>query len=193
MITASQLRAGMAVRIEGQVYKVLEAEAKAGAAKLGGVVKAKMRNVSSGRMSEPHFRLDERLEELELERQTMEFLYSTDEGSIFMNQRNFEQVEVPNVVFGGAEQFLQPGMMVPVEFFEGTPISVVLPDIVDAKIAETAPPIHSGQDNTWKDATLENGVRVHVPLFIAPGETVRIDVRSVKYVERVRLERKKGA
>ncbi len=193
MILASELRGGMAVRIEGQVYKVLEAEAKAGTAKLGGVVRAKLRNVDSGRMWEPHFRPDEHLEDLELDRHNMEFLFSSDDGCTFMNTVNFEQVEVPRSLLGDAEKFLQPGVAVPVEFFDGRPISVALPDVVEAKVAETAPPIHSGQENTWKDAILENGVRIQVPLFIAAGETVRIDVRSVRYIERVRLEKKKGA
>jgi elongation factor P len=95
MIAASQLKPGMAVRIEGQIYKVLEAEFKAGAGQTGGVVKAKLRSVSSGRMWEPHFRPDERPEELDLERQTMEFLYSDAENCTFMDPRTFDQVEIP--------------------------------------------------------------------------------------------------
>src|SRR6266852_7380870 len=67
MVIASELRAGMAIRIEGEIYKVLEAESKAGAAKLGGVVKTKLRNVTTGRAWGPHFRPQERLEDLELE------------------------------------------------------------------------------------------------------------------------------
>ncbi len=193
MILASQLRNGMAVRIDGQIYKVLEAEAKAGAAKLGGVVKTKVRNIATGRMWEPHFRPDEHLEELELERQNMEFLFATEDALTFMNTVNFEQVEVPRARLGPAERFLQPGAVVPVEFHGAQPISVVVPEIVEARVSDTAPPIHAGQENTWKDAVLENGIHIQVPLFIGAGETVRVDVKSVRYVERVRLEKKKGA
>src|SRR5437879_3437678 len=85
MAVASELRAGMAVRIEGQIYKVLEAEFKTGAGQAGGVVRTKLRNAETGRIWEPHFRADERLEELELERQTMEFLYSDADNCTFMN------------------------------------------------------------------------------------------------------------
>ena len=190
MITASQLRAGMAVRIEGQVYKVFEAESKAGGGQLGGVVKAKLRSVSSGRWWEPHFRPDERLEDLELERQSMEFLYADDDNCTFMNPNNFEQVEMPRTLLGPGAAFLEPGMSVPVEFFESRPISVVLPNVVEARIADTAPPIHSGQDNTLKEATLDNGLKIQVPLFIAAGETVRVDVQTGKYLERVREKRR---
>ena len=76
------------------------------------------------------------------------------------------------------------------EFCQDKLISVTLPDVVEATVAETA---HSQQDSTWKEAVLENGVQILVPLFVAPGELVRIDTRTEKYLERVRLERKKGA
>lgn len=192
-MTASELRAGMAVRIEGQVYKVLEVESKAGAAKMGGVVKTKLRNVESGRLWEPHFRPDVRIEELTLERHTMEFLYRDDDNCHFMNPVSFEQVEVPRAALGPGEGFLQEGAKVPVEFFEGRPISLVLPDVVEMRIADTAPPMHAGSDSAWKEATLENGMKLNVPLFLGPGEIVRVDVETGRYVERVRLERKKGA
>src|SRR5579864_4817342 len=82
VVTASELRDGMAVRIEGQVFKVLEVEVRAGGGQLGGVVKTKLRNVSSGRFWEPHFRPDERLDDLELERQNMEFIYSDADNCV---------------------------------------------------------------------------------------------------------------
>ncbi len=190
---ASQLKAGMVVRIEGQLYKVLEVESKAGAAKLGGVVKTKLRNVDSGTLWEPHFRPDLKLEEVETERQVMEFLYSDEDNCIFMNPVSFEQVEVPRASLGPAERFLPEGTKVPVEFFEGHPISIVLPEIVEARIAQTAPAMHAGSDSAWKEAVLDNGLKLQVPLFIAPGELVRVDVGTGRYLERVRLERKKGA
>ncbi len=160
---------------------------------MSGVVKTKLRNVTSGRMWEPHFRPDERLEDLELEQQTMEFLFSDADSCTFMNPENFEQIEVPRAILGMAEQFLQPGMQLPVQFFEGRPISAVFPDVVEARVASTAPPAHSQQDSTWKEATLDNGIRIRVPLFIAPGEMVRGEVKTGRYVERARGERKRSA
>jgi len=192
MVIASELREGMIIRIEGQIYKVLEVESKAGAAKMGGVVKTKLINVKSGRMWEPHFRPQERLEDLELERRTMEFLYAGGDTCTFMRPDTFEQIEVPAAVLGLAEKFLQPGMELPVEFFEGEAISIVFPDVTEARVATTAPPSHSQQDSAWKEATLENGLAIRVPLFIAPGETVRVDVRTGRYVERAKTERKRA-
>ncbi len=193
MIPAAELKAGMAVRIDKQIYKVLEAEFKAGAGQVSGVVKTKLRNVSSGRIGEPHFRPDERLEELEIVRQTMEHLYSDDENCYFMNPESFEQVEIPRAILGPAAKYLKEGMKLPVEFFEGRPISLVFPPTVEVRVADTAPPVHSQQDSTWKEATLENGVQIQVPLFLAKDEIVRVEVETGRYLERVRAERKRGA
>ena len=193
MVIASELHAEMVIRLEGQLYKVLEVESKAGAAKMGGVVKTKLVNARSARMWEPHFRPQERLEDLELERRTMEFLYVAGDSCIFMRPDTFEQVEVPGAILGAAKDFLESGMTMPVEFFEGEPISVVFPDVAEARIASTATPSHSQQDSAWKQATLENGITVRVPLFIAPGEVIRVEVKSGRYVERVRMERKRSA
>ena len=193
MVIASELRPGMVIRFEGQVYKVLEVESKAGAAKMGGVVKATLSNLHSGRMLDQHMRPQERLEDLELERHNMEFLYSGDNGLTFMNPVTFEQVEIAGEMLGPAEKFLQPEMELPVEFFEGKPVSVVLPQIVEVKVETTTPPIHAQQDSAFKEATLENGLEIRVPLFIAPGETVRVEVRTGKYLDRVRADKKKGA
>jgi elongation factor P len=193
MVIASELREGMVVHIEEQIYRVLEVESKAGAAKMGGVVKTKLINVRSGRMWEPHFRPQERLEELQLERCTMEFLYADGDTCTFMRPDTFEQIEVPGAILGSAKAFLQPGMEVPVEFFEGEPISVIFPQVAEARVARTALPSHSQQDSAWKEAILENGLAVRVPLFIAPGENVRVDVKTGRYVERVHAERRRSA
>ena len=193
MVFAFELRRGMFLRIEGEIYKVLEAESKAGSAKLGGVVKTKLCDVTSGRMWEPHFRPQERLEDLEVERRVMEFLFGDGETCTFMDPQTFEQIAVQRAILGPASAFLQSGMELPVEFFEDQPLSVVFPEIVDAEVANTAPPTHSQQDSAWKEATLDNGLRIRVPLFIAPGEIVRVDVRDSRYVERARGERKRTA
>jgi elongation factor P len=193
MVTASELREGMIIRIEGQIYKVLEVESKVGAAKMGGVVKAKLINVRGGRPWETHFRPLEKLEDLELECRMMEFLYAEGGSYNFMRPDTYEQVEVSDAILGPGGKFLQPGMELPVEFFSGEPIRVVFPDTAEARVADTAPPSHSQQDSAWKEATLENGLAIRVPLFIAPGEIVRVDVRTGHYVERARTERKRSA
>ena len=183
----------MAIRVEGQIYRVLEAESKAGTAKLGGVVKTKLSNVGSGHIWEPHFRPHERLEDVELERRNLEFVFATRDVCTFMSPVTFEQIEVAKAILGPAEKFLQPGMQVPVEFFEGEPLNVVFPEVVEIRVAETAPPAHAQQETTWKDAKLENGMTVQVPMFVGPGEMIRLEVRTGRYMERARAERRRGA
>ena len=193
MVIASELKSGMVLRIERDIYKVLEAEFKAGTAKLTGVVRTKLNNVTTGSMWDQHFRPQERLEEVHLEPRTLEFLFSDADNCIFMDPDDFEQVAVPRAIVGAAERFLRSGMLLPVEFFEGKPISVLFPAVAEARIARTAPPAHAHQDSAWKEALLENGVRIQVPLFIAPGEMVRVHVKAGRYVERARAERKHAA
>ena len=193
MITASELSQGMVIRVEGHVYRVLAVEAKAAAAKLGGVVKAELSNVHTGRLWEARFRPQERLEDLPVDRRNLEFLFHADNTCTFMDPNSFEQVEVSDEIVGPAASFLQSGANVPVEFFEGKPISALLPDIVEARVVDTAPPSHSQQDSAWKEARLENGASIRVPLFIAPDEHVRVDLRTGRYIERVHNDRKRVA
>jgi elongation factor P len=193
MVIASELKEGTVIRIDRRIYRVLEVESKAGTAKLGGVVKTKLSDVRSGRMWEPHFRPQERLEELDLERSMMEFLFSEGDTCTFMDPNTYEQIEIPKAMLGSAAQFLQPGIELPVEFFAGEPISVVFPAVAEARVQRTAPPAHSQQDSAWKEATLENGLSIQVPLFIAPGEVVRVEVKTGRYVERAHSEHKRSA
>lgn len=192
MIAASQLRNGMAVRYEGVMYKVVMAEYHAGQGKMGGVAHTRLRNVQTGTFWEHRFRADEKLEEIPLEKEQMDFLYSDQDNCYFMNPETFEQVAIPRAAIGPAEKFLRPEMRVPVEFFDGRPVSVNFPDIVEVRIADTAQPTHSQQDNTWKPAKLENGLQIMVPQFIRAGETVRVEVATLKYVERARSEVKRA-
>jgi elongation factor P len=190
MVIASELEGGAVIRVEGQIYKVLEVESKAGAAKMGGVVKTKLINMRSGTQWEPHFRPQERLEDLQLDRRMMEFLYAEAETCTFMRPDTFEQVEISSSVIGPAAAFLQSGTEVPVEFFRDEALSVVLPDVAEARVATTAPTSHSPQDSAWKEAILENGLKIRVPLFVGSGEMVRVDVRNLRYVERARAAKR---
>lgn len=192
MVTASEIRQGMALRIDKQIYRVMDVEARAPTAQMGGSVRAHLANVHSGRIWDQHFRPQERLENVELEKGQLQFLFSNGATCTFLKLDSFEQVEFPSSLFGLAEKLLQPGAEVPAEFFEGEPIRVVMPETLEARVATTAPPTRSQQDSGKKEATLENGLVIQVPLFIGPGETVSVDIHSGRYVERVRAAHKKG-
>lgn len=193
MLVASQLRAGTALRLSGEVWKVLSAEYHGGGGKMGGVTHARLRNVRTGTQREWRFRADEPIESVELEKQSLQFLYGDAETSTFMNPVTFEQTEVENALLGAAAAFLAPEMTVPVEFCEGRPIGAAFPEIVEVRVAETTEPVHTqGQDSVWKEARLENGLALLVPPFIAPGEVIRVKVADASYVERAKVEKRRG-
>jgi elongation factor P len=186
MVSAAQLRPGMAIRYEGQIYKVLSSEYHSGQGKMGGVSHVSLRNLSSGALWEHSFRADLRLEEIPIEKRPLMFLYSDQEQSYFMNPTSYEQVEIANAVIGQQIRLLEPDMQLSVEFVEERPVSVLFPDIIEVRIAETTPPVHGQQDNTWKTARLGNGINIMVPQFVKSGDLIRMDVASLRYMDRVR-------
>jgi elongation factor P len=182
----------MAIRLEGETYKVIAADCHGGGGKMGGVTHAKLRNARTGAAREWRFRADEPIEEADLERQPMQFLYADDGLLYFMDPESCEQIAVEAESLGKAAAFLAAGMVVPLEFSAGRPIGMVFPDVVEARVAETAPPAHAqGTDNVWKRARLENGVEVMVPPFIAPGELIRVEIEAARYVDRAKGERRR--
>jgi elongation factor P len=191
MVIASQLRPGMVLKFGQDISKVLEANYHLGQGKMPGSVHARARHVISGTIKDFRFRPEERLEDIQLQRQDMEFLYSDADSVTFMNPSTFEQVSIPQDAIGTAMRFLQPNMKVPVEFYEGQPVSIVFPPIVETRVSTTADPVHQQQDNTYKEATLENGLKIMVPQFIKPDEIVRVEVATGKYVDRVRASGKR--
>ena len=191
MVIASQLRSGMVLKIGSDIFKVFDSNYHIGQGKMPGSVHTRAHNVISGAQKEFRFRPEERLEETQLQKQEMEFLYSDADSVTFMNPVSYEQVSIPLEAIGAATKFLQPEMKVPVEFYEGQPVNIVFPAIVEAKVSVTAQPVHQQQDNTYKAATLENGLEIMVPQFIKPGEIVRVEVATVKYVDRVRADSKR--
>jgi elongation factor P len=191
MVSASQIRPGTILKIGEDLFKVIESTFHVGQGKMPGSVHTKLRHVLKGTFKELRFRPEERLEDTQLEKQEMEFLYSDADTATLMNPKTYDQVSIPLEAVGVATPFLQPEMRVPVEFYEGQPVSIVFPEVVEVRIQTTAQPVHQQQDNTYKYATLENGMEIMVPHFIKPGETVRVEVATRKYVDRVRGETKR--
>jgi elongation factor P len=188
MILASQLRSGMAVRFEGHTYKVLVADYHPGQGKMGGVTHARLRNLDTGTQWEHSFRAELKLDDLPLEKKPVEFLYQDGDDCNFMDTATCEQFSLTAGVVGPQARFLIPEMVVAVEFLEDRPVSVSFPGMMEVKIADTAPPIHAQQDSTWKPARLENGVEVMVPQFIKTGDAIRLDLDSLKYMDRVKAQ-----
>lgn len=190
MVLASQLRAGSAIRLDNQNYKVISADYHPGQGKMGGVSHVRLKNLDTATTWETSLRADLKLEELPLEKKPMNFLYS-DEGLVFfMDPDTCEQAEVPEALLGAAARFLTPEMRVTVEFLAERPVSATLPDFLEVPVADTAPPMHAQQDSAWKPARLENGAEVMVPQFIKSGDTIRLDMATLKYMDRAKAAAK---
>lgn len=189
MVLASQVRAGMAIRFEGQEYKVMAAEYHPGQGKMGGVSHVRLRNLATATTWETSLRADLKLEDLPLEKKGMDFLYSDAGLCTFMDPDTCEQAEVPESMLGDQVRFLTSEMRVTVEFLGDRAVSVQLPDFLEARIADTAPPIHAQNDSTWKPARLENGIEVMVPQFIKTGDAIRLDMATLKYMDRSKAAR----
>jgi elongation factor P len=186
MVAASQLRAGTAIRFEGQLYKVLVADYHAGQGRMGGAAHTRLKNLTTGTLREHSFRAELKLEEVDVHKTLMDFLYEDSGQCNFMNPETFEQMTIPAALIGPQARLLQPEMRVGVEFVEGNPVSVLLPEVLEVRIAETAPPSHQQVDSVWKPATLESGVEILVPQFIKTGDVIRLDVANLKYMDRAK-------
>lgn len=184
MIPASELHAGMALRLDGAPWKVVAVEHQKGTGQLKGAVHARLRNLDTGNETERRFRPEEKLAALELTLRTLGFLYRSGERWVCMDRESFEQYELPAEVLGPFRDFLVEDMDVLVEFLEERPVGCRHPDHVEATVASTAPPVHGHESNVWKEAELDNGLTIQVPLFIAPGERIKVDVRERRYVAR---------
>jgi elongation factor P len=187
MVSASQLRAGMAIHYEGQSYKIVAADYHPGQGKMSGVTHARLQNLATRTYWEHSFRSDLKLEDLAVEKQPLEFLYADGDQCVFMNSENYEQIEVAMDLIGPRSRFLQPGMKLAIEFVDGRPVGVLFPDILEVRIADTAPAMHQQVDSTFKLAKLENGIEVMVPQFVKTGDVIRLDLGTMKYVDRVKM------
>jgi elongation factor P len=189
MVVASQLRIGMVVRFEGQEYKVVATEYRPGQGRMSGAMHSRLRNLETGTFWEHAFRSELKLEEIALDKHTLEFLYADEDHCFFMDPESFEQTEIPIALVGVQARFLEAGMRLAVEFVAGRPISVLFPDVLEVKIAATAPPAHQQQDTNFKPATLDNGVEVMVPQFVKTGDTIRLDIENLRYMDRAKARR----
>lgn len=185
MNTASDVKAGMALRIEGKLFKVLEATRHAGSGQMHGFMELKMQDLEFGHVVDRHLKQGDRIEEISLAKRRMQYLYASSDACVFMDLATFDQVSVPRAGMKGAERFLVEGMEIPVELVDDRAISVDLPKTVDIRVKLTGPGVRGGQDNTMKSALLENGVEILVPHFVETGDLVRVETEKGKYIERV--------
>lgn len=182
---ASELRVAQVILLNGIYHRVIEANLHKGSAKMGAMVHAKLRNMQSGTVTEHRFATDDKIQEVEIEIKEMQFLYAQGDNLVLMDPLTYEQIELPKKAVGPATNYLTENLKVPVELDGEKPIGIVFPKVVEIKVAETGVGIRGQADSTYKPATLENGLEILVPQFIEKGDSIRVEVETGKYLERV--------
>ena len=184
MIAATQLRPGMVVKFNNDLFSIFSVNHRT-PGNLRGFVQAKMRNLRSGTMIEHRFSSEDKVERAILDEHEMEYLYDDGEYYYFMNSENYEQMHLTKDILGDAVDYLIPNLKVKVEFYEGKPMSVELPPTVDLTVVETEPGLKGATvSNVTKPAKMETGLVVQVPPFITEGEKIRVNTAEGTYQER---------
>lgn len=184
-MNANDLRPGMVVKHNGELYSIHKAEHRT-PGNLRAFVQARMRNLRTGAISDYRFRSTDDVERAILDETEMQYLYSDGDSFHFMNTANYEQVHLNKEIVADRASYLVPDVMLKVVYFEGMPVDVELPATVDLKVVETEPGIKGGSaTNVTKPAKLETGLIVQVPPFINEGETIRVDTAEGAYKDRV--------
>ena len=184
-VQATRLRKGMLIKMKGVLYRVLDLN-HVTPGKGRGFVQAKMRNVRSSTLMDHKFASGDFVERVILASSEMQFLYSDTDGYHFMDTETYEQTRLSVDALGESVKYLLADATIVVESYEGEPLGIQLPLTVDLTVEETAPAIKGATANAQlKPATLETGLVVQVPPFIANGDKVRVNTETGEYQSRV--------
>lgn len=181
MTTANQLLPGMTIHLEGGVYRV-ESNAKVAVPKGSPFIKAKLRNLASDELIEKSFKLDQALQEVNLVERTLEFLYPEGNNYLFLDIGNLDQVLVPMRILGEKIDFLKEGTQVKAMLYGDAVFAIELPQFLEIMITKVDAPASGA---TTKNAILETGAKLDVPLFIESGDVVKVDTQINGFVQRV--------
>jgi elongation factor P len=184
---ATELKKGMVIQMDGALWRVMDSQ-HITPGNWRGYVQATMRNLKTGAKHEKRFRSTETIEPAFIDVKEFQYLYSEKDRGLhhFMDTENYEQVSLDDALCGDSMPFLVANEVVKLQLHDTTPVGIELPPNVVLTITDTTPGTRGDTvTNTRKDATLETGHKVKVPLFIEQGEKVRVDTRTGEFMERV--------
>lgn len=186
MISTSEFRNGSKIELEGEPYEIIEFQhVKPG--KGGAFVRTKLKSLRTGSVIERTFRAGEKVEVPDLEEKEVQYLYSTGEDYFFMDTKTYDQSSLNANQLGDSKNFLKENMVIKVLYHRGNPIGIELPIFVALRVAKTEPGIRGDTASGGsKPATLETGATVKVPFHINEGDVIKIDTRTLEYIERVK-------
>jgi elongation factor P len=185
MATSNDLKNGLVLNIDGQLWAVIEFQhVKPG--KGPAFVRTKLKNVLSGKVVEKTFNAGVKVETAEVDKREMNYLYNDGSGYVFMDNQNYEQMTLSDDVVGDAKDYLLENQGAIVAVYEGNPIYVELPASVVLEITYTEPGLQGDRSSGGtKPATVETGLQIQVPLFVEQNVKVRVDTRTGEYLGRV--------
>jgi elongation factor P len=176
----------MVLVFEGQPCRVVEFRHHT-PGNLRAMVQAKLKNLRTGASFEHRFRAADSIEKASMETHDLEFMYQGGDTYHFMNTENYDQLEMDEEMLGDNAQWMQPGMKIVAEYYEGRPIGIELPNAMVLEVVDTAPVMKTATKTaSTKPAKLENGVTVNVPEFVATGEKVRVNPNTGEYMDRAK-------
>ena len=184
MIEVNDIKTGMTLIIEGGIYQVVDfLHVKPG--KGSAFMKTKLKNLRTGGTVERTFNTNVKFEKANIEKSNVQYLYNTGDVYNFMNMETYEQLELSADQLGDDKNYLIENMTVMVSFFQGELLGVILPDKIEMTVVATEPAVKGNTtNNATKDATVETGMNVRVPLFIEQGEKIIVSTEDGKYVSR---------
>ena len=183
-IQATRLKKGMLVRIENDLFRVLELQ-HVTPGNLRGFVRVKFRNIRSGTLSDQKLRSEDTLDRATLDEREMQYLYQDGDDYYFMDTSSYEQIHISSEALGDSTSYLKAEMTIKVEFYGTEPVGIELPPAVDLKVLDTAPGIKGATaSNQIKPAKLETGLVVNVPPFVNTGDVVRVNTETGEYLSR---------
>jgi elongation factor P len=185
VISTNEFHNGVHIEIDGKIWKVIEFQhVKPG--KGGAFVRTKLRRIEDGSVIDKTFRAGEKFRPVRTESKKMQYLYDSGDAAVFMDSRDYDQIEIPTAALGDSMKWVLPNAEVEILFVDEKPSDVQVSGAIEMKVTQTDPGLKgdtaSGGGN--KPATLESGVVVQVPLFINEGETVRVDTKTGEYISR---------
>jgi elongation factor P len=183
-VTTNDLRNGMTLALAEGLFSVVEFQhVKPG--KGGAFVRTKLKNVRTGAVLERTFRADERVEQAIVQKREMQYLYNDGEDYVFMDTTSYDQLHVPRETLGETANFLKEGDNAVLQLYENEIVGVELPAAVELKVTQTEPGVQGDRvSGARKPATLETGLVLQVPLFVNPGERIKVDTRTGQYITR---------
>jgi elongation factor P len=182
--TTNDLKNGMTLNIDGQLWNVVEFQhVKPG--KGGAFVRTKMKNIMSGKVVERTLNAGVKVDVASIDKREMQYLYREGADFVFMDLSDYDQPRIPATVVGDAADYLLEEQTVTVAFNEGVPLYLDMPAAVELTISQTDPGLQGDRSTGGtKPATLETGAQIQVPLFISTGEKIKVDTRTGAYLGR---------